>query len=206
MTWIIQVVQKIETPKIINKVKELLRKYSSFFLALVIGLLLMYVVYVTFTLKTLTEIDFKIVTMFINVVKVWTVVICFCLIFSRNKCKQGNYIFFYMNTSIKAYQLVLGSLMYTYLFSILVILFSFFPLLLAIMLKGMSLNLFPLLLLFLTISFLFIFALTIWMMVNLLLMKYINKDKEHLYGSSIALIIILFGSLGLGERFLMTFF
>ncbi|WP_285768002.1 hypothetical protein [Peribacillus sp. SI8-4] len=205
MTWIIQVVQKIETPRIIHKVKELIQKYTTLILAIIIGLLLMYAVYITLTIKTLIEIDFNIVTMFINVIKVWTVVICFCLVFTRNKLKHGNYIFFYMNTSIKAYELVLGSLVHTYLFSILIMLFSFFPLLLAMVIKGMTINLSSLLLLLLTISFLFIFAMTVWMLANFLLMKYINKDKENLYGSSIALITILFGSISLGEKYLKNF-
>lgn len=114
MTWI-QIVRNIETPRLTSKIKYYLITHLSHFITIIVGLLLVYTIYTVFALRTLTQVEMELSDIYLNVLKVGTVLICFCIIFSRNKLKSNDYIFFYLNSNIKAYQTVMGSMFYLYL-------------------------------------------------------------------------------------------
>lgn len=204
MTWI-QIVRNIETPRLTSKIKYYLITHLSHFITIIVGLLLVYTIYTVFALRTLTQVEMELSDIYLNVLKVGTVLICFCIIFSRNKLKSNDYIFFYLNSNIKAYQTVVGSMFYLYLFCGVVLSLTFFPALLGIIIQGTPINLLYLFLLFLTLTLLFMLAVTGWMMIKVLLMKLTNAEKENFTLSTIGLVVIMFGTLMVVEKYLKSF-
>ncbi len=204
MTWI-QIVKNIETPRLTNKVKNYLTTHLPQVMTLIVGLLLVYTIYTVFTLRTITRVEIRLDNLYLNLLKVATVLVCFCIVLSRNKLKNDSYIFLYLNSDIKASQTIAGSMFYLYLFYNVILMLTFFPALLGIIIQGKTIDPFYFMFLLLTITLLFILAVTVWMVVNQVINKMTSSEKEHLTINTLSLLVIMFGLLIAAETYLKSF-
>ncbi|MFD2922270.1 hypothetical protein [Halobacillus naozhouensis] len=204
MTWI-QIVRDIETPRLTSKIKDYLTSHLPHVMTMVVGLLLVYTIYTVFTLRTITRVEIKMDDLYLNLLGVATVLACFCIVISRNKLKNNSYIFLYLNTNINGYQTIVGSMFYLFLFYMVIIMLTFFPALLGIIIQDKTIDplYFPLLIF--TLILLFILTVTVWVIVKLLIMKLTSVEKEHLTANTISLLIIMFGILIAAETYLKNF-
>ncbi|WP_042375715.1 hypothetical protein, partial [Neobacillus jeddahensis] len=202
MSWILRIIYKIENPRVKAKFKYMLINYPSHFLTILSTFLFIYAVYVIFTLKSLTNIPIENVSIFFNVIKVGIGLSCFFVVISRNKLKNNEYMFFYLNSNAKAYQFILGTALHLYIFYCFILLFLFTPVLMNILIEIGKINIFFISYLFFILTFIFLLTITIWTLLSVFLTKITKSKNESLFLNAIFLLLVMFGS----EFFIENYF
>ncbi len=112
MKLTIQVLKNIETPRLLVKTKNILMKYPSHIIAAIMGVILVYTIYSVFMVNFFNSLPINWREQYIHIINVSAVVAISFIILSRNKLKSNVFVSLFLNTHLKAYQLLIGSYAY----------------------------------------------------------------------------------------------
>ncbi|OQR53437.1 hypothetical protein [Bacillus sp. CDB3] len=206
MKLTIQVVKKVETPRLLAKSKNILIKYPSHVLAIIMVLILLYTFYSIFTVKFFTGFPIDLKDIYVHILDVSCVMAISFIIISRSKLKNNNFMSLFLNSHIKAHQLLIGSYIYLYAFYLLCIGMIFFPMLIVFKLKGIEVSLLYLLLLFLSITFIFYLSFSMWIVSNVITKQVLKTNGENFMLNTLNLIIFVGAIVYLAQKYLAKLF
>ncbi|MFD2045502.1 hypothetical protein ACFSTA_17600 [Ornithinibacillus salinisoli] len=191
MSLIYQVVKRIEISKITEKVRYFLTKHPSHSILIALGLLLVYAIYGALTLQTIMNMDLDLSIVYINFIKISLVLSIFFVIIFRNGFKANDFVFFYLNSKIKAHQIILSRIFLPFVFYFIILILAALPIMVSIIIKGFTVNLLYLLLLLITSTIIYFFSFTLWMAVNIITMKIMTVKEKFFLNTFINVLLVV---------------
>ncbi|AXI10435.1 hypothetical protein CUC15_16510 [Oceanobacillus zhaokaii] len=203
MNLIYQAVKRVEISRFTANIKNLLIKNLSHSILLSLGLLVIYVISGALTIQMIINMELDLNEIYINMVKVSIIFSTFFVIMSRNSFKADEFVFFYLNTKIKAHQIIFSRILLPFTFYFFVLVLIAVPIMVGILVKGYTVNLFYVLLLLMSFTISYFLSFTLWMVINIFTIK-LTGVKEKFWLNTLIKITIIAGIIYLID-FLGTF-
>lgn len=181
MNLAMQIIRRVELPKLTGKAGQVFIKYPTHIIALLLSLTLVYVFYFIIIIKSYAEVPFNVTLAYKNITYAAGVLASFFVIFSRNKLKNHSQLFFFLNSHIRAYEIVISSYALIYVTYIIIMTLFFSPLLILFWQQGKIHSILDIVVLFYVLTFVFWLGCTTWIMTNVFIKNLFSKQKEHFY-------------------------
>ncbi len=190
MNLIYQVVKNVEVKKITEKVRSFIINNPSHSLLIALGLILLYAIYGAASLQIITHLELELKVIFINLVKISLIVSTFFVIIFRNIFKTNDFVFFYLNTRIKAYQIILSRILLPSVFYYILLVLASLPVMISVIIKDYTIDLAYLLLLLVIFIISYFLCFTIWMVVNIFIVKFTGVKERFWLNTFIKVAVI----------------
>lgn len=186
-----QIIRRVELPRFIGRISSVFVKYPSPIVALILLLALIYVMYFIIIVKNFITMPIDTAQAYKNVIFATAALSSFFVIFSRNKFKDHSYMFFFLNSRVKSFEIVLSGYAFLYFSYVLIITLMFTPFLIIFWYQGELHSALDVIVLFIALTFVFCYSCIVWIITNLLVKRLFSKSKEQFYLSSFIYFTIL---------------
>lgn len=191
--FVYQAVKKIEFDKLKSLVWDFCKRSRLRFASFLLIIFLAYTLQGMSILQIFYNMDLNLSATFTIAVKFSLILAMFFVIISRNSFQDNNYIYLYLNTNVKAYQIILTKIVLHFFLYFLTLILLTAPLLIFYILQGYPVNYFYLFLAVLLCVISYFLVFTLWML-NKIIIKRIIGVKERFWINALfqgALIIVL---------------
>jgi hypothetical protein len=180
-----KVVRKVEVPKITGKLRSFILKYPSPMIAIILFLSLIYLIYSVIIIRDFGFMPLDPTQSYKNILYASALLASFLVIFSRNKHKNRAHMFFFLNSHVKAYEIIIAGYAPIYIAFIATNTFAFAPFI-AVYWRQDKINSFvDIFVLLFVLTFVFSLTCLVWQLSNLLVKNLLGRTKEHLTVASI---------------------
>lgn len=205
MNFTKQIIRRIELPKFIGKASNVFVKYPSPIVALILLTALMYLLYFIIIIRNFATMPFDIAQSYKNITYTAAILASFLVIFSRNKFKDRSQMFFFLNSSVKAHEIVIGGYAVLYISYLIIIKLMFVPFLFLFWHQGRISSIFDVIVLFFLLTLVFCVTSMVWIIATILIKYLQSKSKDQFYLTSVLHVgilgCILYPVVGLIEKY-----
>lgn len=186
-----QMIRRVELPKFIGRASSVIVKYPTPIVAFILLLALIYTMYFIIIVKNFITMPLDTTQAYKNVIYATAALSSFFVIFSRNKFKDHSYMFFFLNSRVKPFELVLSGYAFIYISYVLIITLMFTPFLIIFWYQGEFHSTLDVIVLFLALTFVFCYSCTVWILTNLIVKQLFSKSEDQFYLTSFLYFAIL---------------
>lgn len=180
MNSTMEVIKRIEIPKITKNFKHVASNYAIQMLTGTLAALLLYALYFIIVVRYLLSFPLNVGDAFGAASILSLVFVCFLMVFSRGKLKHRNVVFLFFNTNLNAHQLILGSYFPLYIFLQVLFFSTYSPVLVSYSMQGNDIAAYSLIL-FIFLTIVFVITLSTWVLSSSICQKFFQKEEDNFY-------------------------